>query len=188
MTTRLRAIATALLLLASTPALPGADTPEARRGAAEALVRSMDELMGADRMLTTMRATMEAPLLEGIRGNQRLTPAQQQRAADVLVDVMVATTRELLQDVMPLVQAAMTDVYVTRFSLAELEQLQAFYASSAGRKSVTVMVDDLPQLMQPMLARMQERTPELQRRLEGAVRQLRAEGIELGPPPANAGD
>ncbi len=172
----------ALLLTLALPAQAQGDTPEARRAAAQSLVKSMDQLMGPDRMLATMRASMQAPIVQGIRSNPRLTPAQQQRAADVMVKTVVDATAELMKELMPGVYAAVTEVYVERFTVSEIQAVQAFYDSPAGRKSVTVMMDDMPRLMQPMVQSLQSRMPALQQRIQAAVQQLKAEGIDLEPP------
>lgn len=163
-----------------------ADTPEARREAATALVKSMDKLMGPERIMAALRGSMQAPLMQGIRANSRLTPAQQERAGQVMVDTLVDATAELMREIMPAMYNAMTEVYVTRFTLGEIRELQQFYASNVGQKSVTVMQDDMPRLMQPMMQSLQAQAPKLQQRIEAAVQKLRAEGIELQPPQTSA--
>jgi len=172
------------LLLCTTcvTAFAQADTPEARHEAATALVKSMDKLMGPERMVGTLRGAMQAPMMQSIRANSRLTPAQQERAGQVMVDTMVDATTELMREVMPAMYGAMTQVYATRFTLAEIRELQRFYASEVGQKSVTVMQDDLPRLMQPLMQSMQAQAPRLQQRIEAAVQKLREEGIELQAP------
>lgn len=159
-----------------------ADTPEARREAAAALVKTMDKLTGPERMMGTLRGAMQAPMMQGIRANNRLTPAQQERAGQVMVDTMVNATTEMMREVMPAMYTAMTEVYATRFTLAEIRELQRFYTSETGQKSVTVMQDDLPRMMQPMMQTIQAQMPRLQQRIEAAVQQLRNEGIDLQEP------
>ncbi len=156
-----------------------ADTPEARRVAAQALVQSMDQLMGPERMMATMRGAMEAPLLQQIRTNTQLSISQQDRAVQVLLGEMTEGLGELMKEIMPGMYRAMAQVYVERFSLAEIEDVRRFYDSSAGRKSVTVLAEDMPRLMQPMMQSLQSQMPRLQRRIEAAQRQLRQEGIVL---------
>jgi hypothetical protein len=78
--------------------------------------------------------------------------------------------------------SAMTEVYATRFTLAEIRELQRFYTSETGQKSVTVMQDDLPRMMQPMMQTIQAQMPRLQQRIEAAMQQLRNEGIVLQDP------
>lgn len=170
------------LCTACVTAFAQADTPEARQEAATTLVKSMDKLMGPERMVSALRGAMQAPMMQGIRANSRLTPAQQERAGQVMVDTMVEATTELMREVMPAMYGAMTQVYATRFSLAEIRELQRFYASEVGQKSVTVMQDDLPRLMQPLMQSMQAQAPRLQQRIQAAVQKLREEGIELEAP------
>lgn len=177
-----RTLLLAAALACSATAWAQADTPDARREAATALVKSMDKLMGPERMMGTLRAAMQAPMMQGIRANPRLTPAQQERAGQVLVDTMVDATTDMLREVLPGMYGAMTEVYATRFTLAEIRELQRFYASEVGQKSVTVMQDDLPRMMQPLMQTMQAQMPRLQQRIEAAVQQLREEGIVLQDP------
>lgn len=176
---KFRAIAAGLLFVLAGAAQAQADTPEARRTAAKALVQVMDELTGPERMIGTMRAAMEGPLVQQIRTNTQLSAAQQQRATEVMLSAMTESFTELMREVMPGMYQAMTEIYVERFSLAEIEAVRGFYLSPAGRKSVTVLAEDMPRLMQPMMQNLQSQTPRLQQRVEAAQRQLGQEGIVL---------
>lgn len=159
-----------------------ADTPQARAQVAQELVQAMDSLMGPERMRSTLQASIRAPMEAQLRQASHLTVQQRDRAVTVLSEAMSAETSALLADVMPSLYAAMREIYVERFTLAELRELRQFYDSSAGRKSLTVMQDDMPRLMQPMVQMMQGRAPQLRQRIEAAVRQLQSEGIELQAP------
>lgn len=175
-----RAIAAGLLfLLAAVQAQAQADTPDARRAAAKALVQVMDELTGPERMMGTMRAAMQGPLVQQIRTNTQLSAAQQERATEVMLSTMTESLTELMKEVVPGMYQAMTEIYVERFSLAEIEAVRSFYLSPAGRKSVTVVAEDMPRLMQPMMQNLQSQMPRLQQRVEAAQRQLEQEGITL---------
>ncbi len=179
----IRSLVLAVVLAATgATASAQADTAEARREAATALVKSMDKLMGPERMMSTLRGAMQAPLMQGIRSNTRLTIAQQERAGKVMVDTLVEATSDMLREMMPAMYSAMTEVYATRFTLVEIRQLQQFYASDVGQKSVTVMQEDMPRLMQPMMQTIQSQVPRLQQRIEAAVQRLRDEGIVLQEP------
>ena len=182
MTALIRAAAALLTLAFAGPALAQTDTPDSRRTAAQALVKSMDALAGPDRVLATMRAGMQAPIMHSIRSQPNLTEAQQKRAAEVMVGTLADAMGELMKELMPATYAAMTEIYVDRFTLAEIQAVQAFYDSPAGRKSVTVMMEDMPRMMQPIMQAMQSRTQQLQQRIQAAVQQLKSEGIDLEPP------
>ncbi len=175
------AVLLALTLLAGRPAQAQADTPEARRGVAQALIKAMDELTGPERSIRATSAAMRQGLQQQLAGENRLTPAQQQRAVDVMSEEMTAAVMEMMREVMPTVYTAMENVYVQKFSLAELQELQRFYAGALGRKSVNVMMEDLPRLMQPMMSSLQAQAPRLQQRMEAVAERLRAEGIDLKP-------
>lgn len=174
-----RILAACMLLALAGTAQAQADTPEARRAAATALVKVMDELTGPERMMGTLRSTMQAPLMQQIRTNTQLSAAQQDRAAEVLLGVMTQSLTEMMKEVMPAAYQAMTQIYVERFSLAEIEAVRGFYLSPAGRKSATVLAEDMPRLMQPLMLNLQSELPRLQRRVEAAQQQLEQEGIVL---------
>ncbi len=176
---RLAGLLLGLALLAGQPAFAQADTPEARRAVAQSLVKALDELSGPERSMRAVGATMRQAMQQQVAANPKLTPAQQQRAADVMSQEVMAALTETLKESMPALYTAMEDLYVQRFSLAELRELERFYTSATGRKSVSVMMDDMPALMQPMMRTMQGRAPMMQQRMEAAVERLRAEGIEL---------
>ncbi len=158
------------------------ETPQQRRAAAQALVKTMDDLMGSQRMVGAMRAAMQAPLEQQLRAASHLSLQQRDRAVAVLSDAMGSTLGEWVQDMMPSLYATMTDIYVERFTLAEIQELRRFYDSSAGRKSVTVMQEDMPRLMAPMMQNMQSRAPQLKERMDAAAQRLEQEGIRLKPP------
>jgi len=182
MNPRLATSALALLIALSGSVRAQADTPQARAQVAQELVQAMDSLMGPERMRSTLQASIRAPMEAQLRQASHLTVQQRDRAVTVLSEAMSAETSALLADVMPSLYAAMREIYVERFTLAELRELRQFYDSSAGRKSLTVMQDDMPRLMQPMVQMMQGRAPQLRQRIEAAVRQLQSESIELQAP------
>lgn len=168
-------------LLWTTPAAAADDTPAARRAAAEALVATVNQQMGVDKMMGNMQEMMQGQMLQLVQRNERLTPAQQERAAQVLGREMSAAMSETMASIMPAVNAATIDLYVERFTLAELADLQRFYTSPLGTKAFAIM-DDLPKLMQPMLQALQDAQPVIAQRIEAAVERLRLEGIDLSPP------
>lgn len=161
-------------------AQPADDTPAARRAAAASLVEMVNQQVGADKMIGNMQQLLQAQMLQLVQRNERLTPAQQERAAEVLSREMSTVMSETMTGIMPGVNTAMIDLYVERFTVAEITELQRFYESPLGMKAFAVM-DDLPRLMQPMMQSLQDMQPVLTRRLEAAVERLRLEGIDLAP-------
>lgn len=184
--TRLAARAAGLVLafslVAAAAQAQAPETPQQRREAAQALVKTMDSLMGPERMMGAMRGAMQAPLEQQLRAASHLTLQQRDRAVAVLSEAMGSTLGEWMKEMMPSMYATMTDIYVERFSLGEIQELQRFYDTPAGRKSVTVMQEDMPRLMAPMMQSMQSRAPQIKERMEAAARQLAQEGINLKPP------
>jgi hypothetical protein len=168
--------------LAAGSAWSQSDTPEARRNEAQALVKAMDELTGPERSLKLVKSAILQGMQQQIGTSQQLSAAQQQRAAEVLSEAVTEGMTEMLKEVMPGMYATMVDIYVERFTLAELQEVRRFYVSATGRKSMTVMLEDMPRVMQPMMQAMQTQAPKLQLRMEAAAAKLRGEGIELPQP------
>jgi hypothetical protein len=168
--------------IAVAPAWAQSDTPQDRRAVAEALVKSVSEFAGPERMLKTMQSSVEASLLQQVRAAAHLTPAQQERAAAALSAEMTAAMSDSLKDLMPGMLEVMTKVYVERFSVAELQELLRFHTSAVGIKSMTVMMDDMPRMMQPVMQNMQAQMPRMAQRMQAVQAKLKEEGIDLMPP------
>lgn len=158
------------------------ETPQDRRAAAQALVKTMDSLMGTDRMLSSMRGAFQAPLEQQLKAASHLTLQQRDRAALVLGNAMASTLGEWMKEMMPGMMATMADIYVERFTLAEILEIQRFYNTPAGQKSASVMQEDMPRLMAPMMQTLQTRAPLIKQRMDAAAQQLKEEGINLQPP------
>jgi hypothetical protein len=184
MTHRLQtwALAGLLTLLPALPATAQPDDTEQRLAAAREVVALVNELAGPEKMMGAMKASLRAPLEQQLRSATHLTMAQRDRAADVMTAALSEGMAELMARLMPEVNAAMTRVYVERFTLGEIQAVRAFYDSAPGRKSMTVMAQDMPQLMQPMMQGLQAEVPRMQGRVEAAIQRLAAEGIVLQPP------
>jgi len=175
-------LGSALALLAALPAHAQPDDTEQRLAAAREVVALMNEHTGPEKMMGAMKASMRAPLEQQLRSATHLTMAQRDRAADVMTAALSEGLGEVMARLMPEVNAAMTRVYVERFTLAEIRAVQAFYDSPAGRKSMAVVAQDLPQLMQPLMQGLQAEAPRMQARVEAAIQRLADEGIALRPP------
>lgn len=169
-------------LLAISPAWAQSDTPQARRAVADALVKSVNEFAGPERIMKMLQTNIEAGALQQVRAASHLTVAQQERVAAVLSAEMTIAVSEMFKDLMPGMVELMTNLYVDRFSLAELQELQRFHTSPVGVKSMTVMMDDMPRVMQPMMQTVQAQTPRLVQRMQAAQAKLKDEGIDLAPP------
>lgn len=179
-----RLSATLLLVLctAAPVAQAAEDSPQTRRAAAERLVQTMDDLTGPKRMMAGMQGMVQAPLQQALAQNPRLQPAQRQRASEVLGAAMTEALTEAMGSVMPAIYGAITQLYVDRFTLTEIEELNAFYSSAVVRKATVLTLDEMPRLMQPMMQSMQLMGPRIQQRMDAATEQLRREGIDLSPP------
>jgi hypothetical protein len=175
----LRASVLALCLAFGQAAFAQTDTPESRREAAQALIKSFDDLMGPERMATMMKGSMNAPMQQALQAHPTLTPAQRQRAAQVVTDEMDPVMAEMFKQVMPAMYAAMTQMYAERFTLAEIQELQRVYTSPTVRKATVLGMEELPRLMQPMMGSFQQWAPKMRAASQRADQRLRAEGIVL---------
>jgi hypothetical protein len=173
-------LALATALCASTVvAQPAADTTEARMAAAEQLVRTLDDILGPEKLMQSMRNAMQAPLADGLRNHPSLSEAQKRRAAQVLGDELGAVMGDMMSAVKPSLHGTMIKIYAERFNLAELQELQTLYANPSLRKATLLSNEELPRLMQPMMVEMQQWQPRILARVNAAVTRLKAEGIDL---------
>ncbi len=175
-------LTTLLSLLLALPATAQTDDTERRLTVARQVVALMNELAGPEKMVAAMKGGMRAPLEQQLRTATHLTMAQRDRALVVLTDALSEGMGEVMGRLLPEVNAAMTRLYVERFTLAEIEAMHSFYASPVGRKSMAVVAQDLPELMHPMMQALQAEAPKMQARVQKAVGILASEGIQLQPP------
>lgn len=183
--TLFRCIAVAALAtctLVSAPAWAQPDTPQSRRAAADALVKSINDFAGPERIMKMMQSNIEAATLQQVRSATHLTAAQQERVSTVLSAEMSAAMSDLFKEIMPGMIESITNLYVERFSLAELQELLRFHTSAVGVKSMTVMMDDMPRMMQPMMRTVETLAPRLAQRMQAVQARLKDEGIDLTPP------
>lgn len=178
-----QALAFSLALAFAAPAAAQPDDTEARLAAARQVVALTNEYAGPDRMMAAMKAGMQQPLEQRLRSATHLTMAQRERAVEVLTGALSEGLGEMMARLIPEMNAGMTRIYAERFTLAEIEAVRRFYESPAGRKSMEVMAQDLPQLMRPVMQGMQAEMPKIQARTEAALQRLAAEGIVMQPPP-----
>lgn len=180
---RHQTLAFILALAFAGPAAAQADDTEARLAAARQVVALTNEYAGPDRVIAAMKAGMQQPLEQRLRSATHLTMAQRERAVEVLTSALSDGLGEMMAKLLPELNAAMTRVYVERFTLAEIEAVRRFYDSPAGRKSMEVMAQDMPQLMQPIMQGLHAEMPKIHARAEAALQRLAAEGIVMQPPP-----
>lgn len=164
-------------------ALAQTDTPEARREAAVALIKSIDDLMGPERMAQMIKGSMRAPMVQALQGHPTLSPAQKERAAQVFTEEMDPVMAEMFKQMMPGMYAAMTQLYAERLTVSEIQELQRMYASPTMRKATVMAMEDMPRFMQPAMQSMGDMAQKFQGVAQRASERLRAEGIHLDPPP-----
>lgn len=95
------------------------------------------------------------------------------RTMKVMTDEMVA----LMTEVEPDVRAALADSYARRFTVAQLGELHAFFATPTGqiyaRESMLLMLGpDMMKAMQAFIPRMMQRMPSILQKVEAATKDL----------------
>lgn len=137
-----------------------------------AAVRELIELTGAADVSRQMSGVVIPQMTDAIRST---SPEIPERAFEILEEVVL----ELLDETTPELLERMIPIYAAHFTLAEIQELNAFQRSPIGRKSAQVQ----PQILQDSLMVSQEWsasfTPRMLERLET---RLEAEGINLGGP------
>lgn len=95
------------------------------------------------------------------------------RTMKVMTDEMIV----LMTEVEPEVRVALADSYARRFSVAQLDDLHAFFATPTGRiyareSMLLMMGPDMMKAMQAFVPRMMQRMPAIMQKVEAATRDL----------------
>lgn len=158
-----------------------ADTLQARRAEVHRMVELAQGTFDPRAIVKSMTQSMQTAVLQGLRErNPQLPPAQLQRAAEVLGTSIGEAVAEFGDQMIPRVYDQMETLFASRLNLAELQELNRYYANPTVRKAMDITAKELPALMQPMMAELQQHMlPAVQTRMAAAVKQLKAEGIAL---------
>ena len=155
----------AVLLCAALLAPNAAQSEEAR----SAVVR---EIMAVTKTDASLKAMSDAVMAETRRGLSLNFPDTDPRAIEIMLEVMGEALAPLYGEAIERSAAALEQ----NFSRAELEQLLAFYQTSAGQKAIDLM----PALAAESFAWGQTRAMELLNAAKPEImRRLEAEGFEL---------
>ncbi|MFM7331723.1 MAG: DUF2059 domain-containing protein [Brachymonas sp.] len=107
----------------------------------------------------------------------QLTSQQINRIGEVMTKVIGDEMNLALGEMLPVMMQSIEGLYVSKFSLEELTEIHRFHLSPAGRKSQTMMINELPQLLTPAMAQMSNIGPRMAPRLQVAFQQLVDEGV-----------
>ena len=135
-----------LLFILAVPALPAGAQPAPPPAAADAdalaAARTLIETTGMTAMMGQVLDGMRAPLVQALRQQApQLPPATVEKAVE---EVLIPEFRARL----PEFADSAAGIYVSNFTVAELRELVAFYATPIGRKTLLVM----PQILQQSMA------------------------------------
>lgn len=154
-----------LLLFTSAQPTLAQDDSAARRAVAERVVA-----------MTTAETVVEAMIgavWPSVRDNiVAQNPSVSAELLGAMYSVMADTTRELVVDM----SSDVTGFYAEEFELAELEALEAFYASDTGAKQLALTPKLMNQIMPGMLAKTQQMMP---RMLESIRKAAEQRGLKL---------
>ncbi len=125
---------------------------------------------------TTMRQQMTDTIK---RDNPNLTAAQLSRVSQLYGDAAAQGIEAWMKDSLPKIQDATIDLYVRRFSLQELQQLKIFHTSDLGKKSLSVTMEEIPELMAPLVKDAGQFGGAMGKRFVEIYMQLESEGIVL---------
>jgi hypothetical protein len=107
----------------------------------------------------------------------QLTTQQVNRISDVMAKVIGDEMNLALGEMIPVMMQSIEGLYVSKFSLEELTEIHRFHLSPAGRKSQSMMINELPQLLAPMMGQMSNIGQRMAPRLQIAFQQLVDEGV-----------
>ena len=134
----------------------------------DAVQRLMD-VTGAAQIGTQVSAAVVAQMSQSMRAAR---PDMPPRAFDLVEDV----TNEVIQQEFPSLVDDLVDLYARHLTLAEIQEISAFYETPVGRKVITVM----PRLMADVIEMSQAWAIEIQPLLRARMMErLQQEGLAL---------
>jgi hypothetical protein len=113
------------------------------------------------------------------RDNSNLTIAQLDRVAQLYGAAVTQGIEAWMKNTLPKIEEAVTDLYIRRFSLQELQQLKDFHSSDVGKKSFSVSLEEIPALMAPLMKDAGAFGGSMGARFAEINMQLEKEGIKL---------
>lgn len=159
-----------------------ADATQKRKLIAEIFAVQMDgfsEKKLIEQLAPILRRQFETSLASS---TTHLIAQQRTRVTDVFVKVMREDLTGYLDTAMPNMITAIESMYLKRFSKVELFELHRFITSDLGKKQAKVTLEDLPQLMEPIMQASAQMGQRMGPKLAAEFLKLESEGIRLKQP------
>ena len=160
-------------------AAPNADLVEKKKVAQEIMALAgspADSVKVVEGIISTMRTTVA----QGIsKRNPQLNEQQTKRATDLQLEVMDKSVRRFTLELLPKMLDEMASAYAEKFSLPELNAIYTYQNSELGRKVQQFTIQEIPELMKPMMAVSQQIGKEAGESFVRIQQQLAQEGIVL---------
>ena len=113
------------------PGMAVADT-SAAKDLDPALVAAAERLLEATKVAEVAEDLFEQQIAEVMGHLQRGQPEMPGRAFDIIEEELEATTPEVIEEMM----AVSVEMYVERFTAAEMDEIAAFYLTPVGAKAL----------------------------------------------------
>jgi ribosomal protein S13 len=107
----------------------------------------------------------------------QLTNQQVTRISEVMSKVVTDEMNVAMMEMVPAMMQSLEAVYVSKFTLEELTEIHRFHLSPAGRKSQSMVMNELPQLLAPVMTQISSVGQRIAPRMQSAMQQLFDEGI-----------
>lgn len=155
-----------LLLVSSGPGAPAAETqPDEKHALALGLVRQGDAFEQGLRNGTQMLSRM-APMME------KAMPGKGDQAMQIITEEVLAAARS----VQPEIESGIADVYAEKFTLGELQDLSAFYATPTGQKALKMLPEVMAEAQAIGLKYMKAAQEKSKARVQQRLKALKASG------------
>jgi hypothetical protein len=145
------------------------------------MARELMEVMGSTDELKKITSQMSTVIRQQLmtdlqRRAPQLNTVQLNRASDVMSKVISDEINISMSEMLPAMMQSFENLYATKFSLEELTELHRFMLSPIGRKNQSMVINELPQVMTPVMTQISNIAPRMAPKLQAAMKQLVDEG------------
>jgi hypothetical protein len=107
----------------------------------------------------------------------QLTNQQVARISEVMSKAISDEMNLAMIEMVPVMMQSLEGVYVSKFTLDELTEIHRFHLSPAGRKSQSIVINELPQLLAPAMTQISNVGQRMAPRMQVVLQQLVDEGV-----------
>ncbi len=150
-----------------------------RRELAAKVVQANMQAVDPKKLAASATESIQFGVVNGLkRTHPNLSAEYLDKVASVVAREATPTLAQAMAELFPPMLASLADTYAQKFTLLELAELVKVYENPVVRRATNIALESTPQLMEPLMQSMQQRTQSVGPRI---IQALTRDG--LLPPP-----